>query len=82
MASHGCTKDKEQDYAVTQAWEKFLETHDDSFRNQLIKHYIPLVTSAAQYLHSKLPNKVERDDLISAGNFGLMDAINKYGKIL
>ena len=32
----------------------------------------------AERLHSKLPDKVELDDLISAGIFGLMDAIDAF----
>jgi len=43
-----------------------------------MEHYRDLVKYCAERLHSKLPDKVELDDLISAGNFGLMDAINAF----
>jgi RNA polymerase sigma factor for flagellar operon FliA len=63
---------------IDQVWEQFHKTHDDRFRNQLMEHYRHLVRYAAERVHSKLPNKVELDDLISAGTFGLMDAIEAY----
>jgi RNA polymerase sigma factor for flagellar operon FliA len=43
-----------------------------------MEHYRPLVRYSAERLHSKLPDKVEVDDLISAGIFGLMDAIDAF----
>ena len=51
---------------------------EDCYRNMLMEHYRDLVRYAAERLHSKLPDKVELDDLISAGIFGLMDAIDAY----
>ncbi len=43
-----------------------------------MENYRHLVKYAAERLHSKLPDKVDVDDLISAGIFGLMDAIDAY----
>lgn len=43
-----------------------------------MENYRYLVRYVAERLHSKLPDKVELDDLISAGTFGLMDAIDAY----
>jgi len=63
---------------INQIWEQFHKTGDDHSRNLLIEHYSHLVKYTAERLHSKLPNKVELDDLISAGNFGLMDAIDAF----
>ena len=67
-----------QQLNIDQIWEQFHKAHDDQFRNLLMEHYRQLVRYAAERLHSKLPNKVEVDDLISAGIFGLMDAIEAY----
>lgn len=63
---------------IEQVWEQFHKTHDKSFRNLLMEHYRSLVKYTAERLHSKLPDKVELDDLISAGMFGLMDAIDAF----
>ena len=67
-----------QELSIEQIWEQFHKTHDDCFRNLLIEHYRNIVRYSAERLHSKLPDKVELDDLVSAGNFGLMDAIDAF----
>ena len=67
-----------QDIDIKQVWEQFHKTHDDQSRNLLIEQYRYIVKYSAERLHSKLPDKVEVDDLISAGTFGLMDAIDAY----
>ena len=59
-------------------WEAFHKTHDEKYRNLLMEHYRSLVRRIAERTQSKLPKDVPLDDLISAGNFGLMDAIDAY----
>ncbi len=68
----------EQQLAINQVWEQFHKTREDCYRNLLMEHYRDLVKYCAERLHSKLPDKVELDDLISAGIFGLMDAIDAF----
>jgi len=63
---------------IDQVWDEFHKTHDERCRNVLMEHYRDLVRYCAERVRSKLPDKVELDDLISAGTFGLMDAINAY----
>ena len=63
---------------IDQLWGQFYETHADFFRNLLTEHYRHLVKYAAKKLRGKLPDNVELDELISAGNFGLMEAICSY----
>jgi RNA polymerase sigma factor for flagellar operon FliA len=63
---------------VAEIWDLFHKTHSDYHRNLLMEFYRDLVRYAAERLHAKLPDKVELDDLISAGIFGLMDAIDAY----
>jgi len=67
-----------QQLNIDHVWEQFHKTRDDYHRNLLMEHYRYLVKYCAERLHSKLPDKVEVDDLISAGIFGLMDAIDKF----
>ena len=67
-----------QETDIAAIWEQFHKTQGDDFRNLLMEHYSPLVRYCAERLHSKLPDKVELDDLISAGTFGLMDAIDAF----
>ena len=67
-----------QQIDIAPVWVQFHKTGDDYSRNLLLEHYRHLVRYAAERLHSKLPDKVELDDLISAGTFGLMDAIDAF----
>ncbi len=59
-------------------WKQFAKGRKDEVRNRLIEHYLHLVRYTAERLYAKLPEEVELDDLISAGTFGLVDAINAF----
>ncbi|MEX1023989.1 MAG: FliA/WhiG family RNA polymerase sigma factor [Planctomycetota bacterium] len=50
----------------------------ESLRNSLIERHYPLVRYIAERLLQTLPKSIELDDLISAGLFGLMDAIRGF----
>jgi RNA polymerase sigma factor FliA len=63
---------------IDRVWENFHKSHEEQHRNTLMEHYRYLVRYTAERLHTKLPGKVELDDLISAGTFGLMDAIDAF----
>jgi RNA polymerase sigma factor for flagellar operon FliA len=68
----------EQKPNIEQVWKSFHKTHDKQYRNLLLEYYRPIVKYTAERLHTKLPDKVDVDDLISAGTFGLMDAIDAF----
>jgi RNA polymerase sigma factor for flagellar operon FliA len=60
-------------------WEKFsADRSDQNLRNSLIERYMSLVKYHAERVGSRLPDEVEVDDLVSAGVFGLMDAIDAF----
>lgn len=59
-------------------WKDFAKSKSDDIRNMLIEHYLPIVRYTADRLYARLPDEVEVDDLISAGTFGLIDAINAF----
>ncbi len=63
---------------IVPVWEQFHKNHDVQSRNQLLEHYMYIVKYTAERLYTKLPDKVDVDDLISAGTFGLMDAIDAF----
>ncbi|HEY2203186.1 MAG TPA: FliA/WhiG family RNA polymerase sigma factor [Pseudonocardia sp.] len=50
----------------------------DSSRDQLVMRYAPLVRQVAGRVGSRLPAHVELADLVQAGVFGLMDAIERF----
>jgi RNA polymerase sigma factor for flagellar operon FliA len=49
-----------------------------ALRNRLVEEYLPLVKYNGERIWARLPEGVELDDLISAGVFGLMDAIDAF----
>ncbi len=64
---------------VSQVWHQYKADLDNKqLRNRLVERYLPLVKYHAERVRSRLPEGVELDDLISAGIFGLMDAIDAF----
>ena len=63
---------------VRQIWLDFKKSKSEKLRNVLMENYLHLVRYNAERIHVKLPDEVELDDLMSAGIFGLMDAINAF----
>lgn len=59
-------------------WSAYRQTPGQVTRNDLMELYLPVVRYNAQRVHTKLPESVELSDLISAGTFGLMDAIEGF----
>src|SRR5271170_8414778 len=63
---------------IKQVWIEFKKTKSEKLRNALMENFLHLVRYNAERIHVKLPDEVELDDLMSAGIFGLMDAINAF----
>src|SRR4051794_40414839 len=64
---------------IAEVWKEFkADPKNKALRNRLIEQYLPLVKYNGERIWSRLPDGVELDDLVSAGIFGLMDAINAF----
>lgn len=59
-------------------WQEYRERPTVDLRNRLVEKYLPLVKYNAERIWARLPDGVELDDLISAGVFGLLDAIEAF----
>ncbi len=59
-------------------WVKYKETNSVELRNALAEHYLPLVRFVCGRLAVSLPPHLDRDDLLSSGFFGLLDAIDRF----
>src|SRR6266480_1857438 len=66
------------DVDVQQLWRDYKTEPALEIRNQLVELYLPLVKYNAERIWARLPEGVDLDDLISAGVFGLMDAIDAF----
>ena len=66
------------DQDVQQLWHDYRTDPTVELRNHLVELYLPLVKHNAERIWSRLPKGAELGDLISAGVFGLMDAIEAF----
>jgi RNA polymerase sigma factor for flagellar operon FliA len=66
------------DAAVRPTKKSLTSPRLEDLRNQLIERHYPLVRYIAERLLQTLPRSIELDDLCSAGQFGLMDAIRGF----
>ena len=64
---------------IGELWIEFKkDLTNQELRNRLVELYLPLVKYNGERIWARLPEGVELDDLISAGIFGLMDAIDTF----
>ncbi|WP_432799477.1 FliA/WhiG family RNA polymerase sigma factor [Poriferisphaera sp. WC338] len=68
----------EAEARIKEVWPVYKKKPTEEMRNQLMEHYLPLVKYNAERIHAKLPDEVDVEDLMSAGIFGLMDAIDAF----
>jgi RNA polymerase sigma factor FliA len=68
-----------QQLEIEEVWKRLkADPTSQEYRNRLVEHYLPLVKYNGERIWARLPEGVELDDLISAGVFGLMDAIDAF----
>ena len=63
---------------IQEVWVAYKKEPSEADRNVLLEHYLALVKYNAERIHTKLPDEVDVEDLMSAGIFGLMDAIDGF----
>ncbi len=66
------------DLPINDVWKRYQSSHDESIRNYLMEKFLPLVRYNAERIHTRLPDEVDLEDLMSVGVFGLMDAIDAF----
>lgn len=59
-------------------WRHWKETRDPDAKKKLIEHYLPLVEYVSGRIAAGLPKNVAKEDLVSSGVMGLIDAIEKF----
>lgn len=59
-------------------WLKFLQVRDDQSRSELILNYVPLVKYVVDHLSLCFSATLSREDLVSAGIVGLINAVERF----
>ena len=59
-------------------WTRYLKNRKVDLRNELIERYRPLVNTHAARLAHRLPAQISYDEICSAANDGLIEAIEAY----
>lgn len=72
---------KGKEVSTDELWHAYQEKRDPKIREELVDIYLSLVNIIAGRIAISLPAYVDRDDLISSGFFGLLDAIERYDPI-
>src|SRR5690606_40782004 len=63
---------------VNNLWKSYKYSGDINKRNELIVHYSSLVKQVVGRMSASYAPYISVEDLISYGNFGLIDAIEKF----
>jgi len=71
---------RDRSHGLEELWGAFVRSHSQEHRNRLIEIYLPLVRAVAARIAKRLPPHVDTDDLVSAGVFGLVSAIENYDR--
>lgn len=72
------TNQKNDPAEVERFWKEYSANPDKDNLQRLMASYLPLVKKIAGGFIRKKHNTLDYDDLIQAGNMGLMDAISKF----
>ena len=78
MDTEGASGTEDVATDVAGLWKSYWQTRGKEERNELTEHYLSLVRLVAGRLAISLPPYVDRDDLLSSGFFGLLDAVERY----
>jgi RNA polymerase sigma factor for flagellar operon FliA len=76
----GASTDFEQK-TEDELWLEYRQTQSQAIKNHFIRQYMPLVKYVAGKVATGLPNNIEFEDLVSFGQFGLLDAINRFDPV-
>ena len=77
-AANACSKVEFDQLPVNEIWAEYAKTQRPDIRNYFWERYLPLVRYIAEKTYTRLPDEVDVGDLMSAGQFGLMDAIDAF----
>ena len=66
-------------HEIKDVWVHYqTNSNPEHIRNYFMVKYLPLVRYNSERIYARLPDEVDIEDLMSAGLFGLMDAIDAF----
>lgn len=77
-AEPSCGPSAYDEMPARDVWLEYQRTRSQAIRNYLMEKFLPLVRYNAERIYARLPDEVDIQDLMSAGLFGLMDAIDAF----
>lgn len=77
-AEVSCARSPYDAMPIEEVWKEYGKTRSEEIRNYFMERFLPLVRYNAERIYTRLPDEVDIEDLMSAGLFGLMDAIDAF----
>lgn len=65
---------------IDELWKKYFDTGDETVKNNIVSHYLYIVNIVVKRLMPQYRDYSEKDELISCGVLGLIDAVNRFDK--
>jgi RNA polymerase sigma factor for flagellar operon FliA len=72
--------DRDEKVNIEELWGNYFETGDEALKTQIITYYLYLVTIVVKRLMPQYRDYSEKDELMSCGVIGLIDAVNKFDR--
>lgn len=63
---------------ISEKWSLFISTRDEKARSELILYYVSLVKYVADHLTLSVSGALPKEDIMSAGIIGLINAIERF----
>lgn len=70
----------EDGYDIDALWDKYFDLGDEAARDQIISHYLYIVGIVVRRLMLQYRDYSEKDELMSCGVLGLIDAVSKFDR--
>ncbi|HHT16827.1 MAG TPA: FliA/WhiG family RNA polymerase sigma factor [Papillibacter sp.] len=61
-------------------WDEYFSTGGEEVKNKIISHYLYIVSIVVKRLMPQYKDYSEKDELMSCGVIGLIDAVNKFDR--
>jgi RNA polymerase sigma factor for flagellar operon FliA len=78
LARERVQSDVRDPIALERSWSSYRRRATDAARNRLVEAYQPMLADIVRRFATRLPRSVDRGDLDTAANFGLISAIEGF----